>query len=353
MVLSALVGAAAVALVVWQWERLTQLPAVLRAANWAWIAAAVLCQALSVTGLARLQLRLLNVGGRRHPYPPVLATTYAGNAISVSLPLVGSTASAVFSYRRFQLIGAEKTLAAWSLAVAGLFSTIAYFTLSSAGALMSGSVGIAAAGLVTMVVGVFPATTMIIGLQRPRVRAAAIVVIASVVRLGRRLTRRSGDDPSNAAASAINRIAEFRLGSRDIRIAARFALVNRMADVVCLVCALQAVGVPIPWHAILLVWAAGAGTSTLGLTPGGLGVVEAALSLALIAAGVPAAGAISGVLLYRFIKLWLVFAAGTVTLVVIRSRRGGSGPVAAREEPDRVLDGSGGPPPRADGTGEN
>lgn len=307
----------------WQWDHLGTLPAVLREANWAWVGAAVVCQAASVSALARLQRRLLAVDGGRPDYPAVLATTYAGNAISASLPIVGTAASAVFSYQRFQRIGAEKAVAAWSLAVAGLFSTVALFSLSAVGALMSGSVGVAAAGLVTMLGGVLPILLAIFGLGHPAIRRTVTGLLAALLRTGRRLTRRPVEGVALAAGLAVERIAHFRLSRNDLSRASRFALSNRLADIGCLLCALYAVGAPIPWHGFLLAWAAGAGTSTLGLTPGGLGVVEAALSMALVAAGVPTALAVSAVLIYRFVKLWLVLGAGAITLIVIRSRARG------------------------------
>jgi uncharacterized membrane protein YbhN (UPF0104 family) len=45
-------------------------------------------------------------------------------------------------------------------------------------------------------------------------------------------------------------------------------------------------------------------------TPGGLGAVEAALSAALTAAGLPGATAVSAVLLFRTLTFWLPVPAG-------------------------------------------
>jgi hypothetical protein len=55
---------------------------------------------------------------------------------------------------------------------------------------------------------------------------------------------------------------------------------------------------------------AGTGGSSLNLTPGGLGVVEAALTGALVALGVPANQALTAVLVYRAISFWLAIAIG-------------------------------------------
>lgn len=338
VLVSIALGAAVVALVVWQRHRLDDLPDVLSDANWAWIAAAIGFQAASVAGLARLQRRLLNVDGRHHPLRPILATTYAGNAISQSLPIVGAAASALFAYRRFLHIGAEKAVAAWALAVAGLYSTITFVTLSAVGALLTGSVAVAVAGLGTLLIGVVPVVVLLSGLHHPRIRTLVIRLLAAVLGLAGRVVRKSSVDPLAAATSSIEQIAGLHLTRRDALMAARFALLNWTADIACLVAALAAVGAPIPWHGLVLAWAAGAGASSLGLTPGGLGVVEAALSLALVAAGLPLGLAVSGVLLYRFVKLWLVLAAGVVTLLVIRARARVTEPSGVDVRPRDLLE---------------
>ena len=324
-------GAAVAALVVWQHHRLDDLPQVLGDANWLWIGAAILFQAASMAGLARLQRRLLNVDGRHHRLLPILATTYAGNAISQSLPIVGSAASAVFAYRRFLHIGAEKAVAAWALAVAGLYSTITFVALSAVGAVLTGSIGVAVAGVGTLLVGVVPVVVLLSGLHDPRIRALVIRLVAAVLSLSQRVLHSPSGVPATVATASIEQIAGLHLSRRDALMAARFALLNWTADIGCLAAALAAVGAPIPWHGLILAWAAGAGASSLGLTPGGLGVVEAALSLALVAAGLPVGLAVSGVLLYRFIKLWLVLAAGVVTLLVIRVRAGAGSTLAPIE----------------------
>ena len=173
------------------------------------------------------------------------------------------------------------------------------------------------------------------GLHHPRIRALVIRILATVLSLVQRLLRKSPDGAVATATSSIEQIAGLHLSRRDALMAARFAVLNWTADIACLAAALAAVGAPIPWHGLILAWAAGAGASSLGLTPGGLGVVEAALSLALVAAGLPLGLAVSGVLLYRFVKLWLVLAAGVVTLLVIRARAGVGEPPLV----DAALDG--------------
>ena len=65
---------------------------------------------------------------------------------------------------------------------------------------------------------------------------------------------------------------------------------NWVFDLFCLTFSIRAAGAHVPWWGIVLAWAAGTGGASLNLTPGGLGVVEAALTGALVALGADHAG---------------------------------------------------------------
>ena len=58
----------------------------------------------------------------------------------------------------------------------------------------------------------------------------------------------------------------------------------------CLACAIHATGQPVPWHGLLLAYAAGAAVGSTGLTPGGFGLVEATLTAALVGVGMTSGG---------------------------------------------------------------
>jgi len=90
------------------------------------------------------------------------------------------------------------------------------------------------------------------------------------------------------------------------------AVGNWLADCLCLTAAIAAVGAPIPWQGLLLAYVGAAGVNSLGLTPGGLGVVEAALTAGLVAAGLDGADALAATLVYRLVSFWLVMVSGWV-----------------------------------------
>lgn len=62
----------------------------LRHLDWAWIPPALVAEFTSMTAFARAQRRLLRGGGIDLRFVSVVAVTYAGNAISVSLPVAGA-----------------------------------------------------------------------------------------------------------------------------------------------------------------------------------------------------------------------------------------------------------------------
>ena len=69
--------------------------------HWLWIPAAVLLESASMAAFAIMLRRLLAAGGTRVGIRPMLATVYAANAVSVSVPLAGPTLATAFTFRRF------------------------------------------------------------------------------------------------------------------------------------------------------------------------------------------------------------------------------------------------------------
>ena len=98
------------------------------------------------------------------------------------------------------------------------------------------------------------------------------------------------------------------------------ATLNWVANIACLALALLATRSRVPWSGLILAWSVGVGAGSFGITPGGLGLVEAALAGALIAAGVHTPQAVATVLVYRLISFWLVDALGWMLYVTTRKR---------------------------------
>jgi uncharacterized protein (TIRG00374 family) len=82
-----------------------------------------------------------------------------------------------------------------------------------------------------------------------------------------------------------------------------------------------AVGAAVPWRALLLIYGVATVVGSVGITPGGIGLVEGTLCLGLVRAGVPGDQALAAVLLYRLISFWLVTAVGWLVLLYLRLER--------------------------------
>jgi uncharacterized protein (TIRG00374 family) len=73
----------------------------------------------------------------------------------------------------------------------------------------------------------------------------------------------------------------------------------------------------VPTGHVVIAYLAATVAVALVPTPGGIGSVEAALTVALVAAGGPVAVATAVVLAYRVITVWLPLLPGAVTLGVL------------------------------------
>jgi uncharacterized protein (TIRG00374 family) len=136
----------------------------------------------------------------------------------------------------------------------------------------------------------------------------------------RQVTRRPARAVEPVVRGAVETVAALRLSRADAAMTAWWSVTNVLATIACLALSIVAVGGEVPWGVLILAWAASSGISLLGLTPGGIGIVEVALSATLIAAGMDNATAIAAALIYRGISFWLSLAAGGVILAVIRAR---------------------------------
>jgi hypothetical protein len=186
---------------------------------------------------------------------------------------------------------------------------------------VSGNLAAEITGIVVMAVVVLPLIGLRVGARHPVIRGKLVAASVRLVGLARRVARRDGQAPETMISEAMEQISSLRLTPVDKLAAAIFSVTNWGFDIACLAWAIKAVGLPIPWEALVLAWAAGAGAASFNVTPGGLGVVEPALAGALVAARLPSAKAMSAVLLYRFISFWFVLSVGWLSYALIRRRR--------------------------------
>jgi hypothetical protein len=115
--------------------------------HWLWAPAAIMLESASMAAFAIMLRRLLAADGASIGVRPMLATAYAANAVSVSVPVAGPGLATAFTFRRFTRQGADAPLAGWSLLAGGMVSAAAAALVLAGGGLAPGNVLAAAAAV--------------------------------------------------------------------------------------------------------------------------------------------------------------------------------------------------------------
>ena len=273
----------------------------LGSANPAWIAVAVLGSA--VTYFAAAQNLAAFVPKRLHPLRGSLvqlSTAFVGVAMP---PTVGHVAvNARYLHKEgvdegsisaavtlSQLVNIVTTVLL--LVVIGLLtgSGLSRFKIAPGGNLVIGLAVIA--GVLALLLSVPQTRNKLIGLVRPHLRRAWPRLLDAV------------SQPARLAISA---------GAN---------LLLTAAYIVAFIAALRAVGAHPAILPASVVYLAGNAVGAAAPTPGGLGGVEAVLAAGLTAMGIPAAQAISGVLVFRIATFWLPIPAGWLSYLWLQRRR--------------------------------
>jgi putative heme transporter len=281
---------------------------------------AVLCERASMIAFARVQVRLLRAGGQRLTLASVTGIVFAGNALSISVPIAGPGLAVAFTYRELDRRQIKHSAAAFALVVSGVLSTVSLMLIVAAGLLASGNAVAAVLGLVPVIAIVGGIAAVLLSLRFPVWRGRLERTAVRGVRVAQRLRRTSGGPPETVVATARRQLADLHLRRRDWVMAAILTFVNWLGDAACLTLSIRAAGLHVPLRDLLLVWSAGQAAGSLAFTPGGLGIVEAALIAAMVGVGLPAARAAVAVMIYRMISLWAVVLVGWIFFIVIRTR---------------------------------
>lgn len=300
----------ALAALVWNRDRLPDLGSLLTAAGRAepgWLAVVVVAGAGSMGAFARLQRRLLRIGGLRMSRRRAFAITYAGNALSTTLP-AGPAVSVVYTFRQFTRGGAPARLATAVILAGGVITTSAY-TLIGLLALLAeprsrGPVLVALAAPAAVALLAAPV------LLRPGARAA---LAAPPRRACRRVLahRRVAPHAAGLSARLAGMRGVLRPSGRDWAALGALAVLNWAFDILALFAAAHAVGAAVSPHGVALAYfAAQAAGSALPLLPGGLGAIETSMAAALVALGAAPAPAVAAVGSYRLVSYWAVVAVG-------------------------------------------
>jgi len=292
----------------------------LKTADDSWLALAAVAQVGSMLMFALQQRRLLRVFGVSMPINRAIALTYARTAISIAMP-AGAAISSGFALRQFRSRGADIGAATAVIIAAGVQSIAALVLVYLA---WFASVGVAghqeSFGLLIGVSAVAVTVIALCFLPRRRHRRAAGgprpvshgVATPSIQRRPRWLY-----DIVEAAANSLRSASS--LTARDWAAGGGYAMANVAADVACLLAVAHALGLGLPVIAIVGAYLAVQIVRQLPITPGGIGLVEAGLLVALVTAGGRNTTAAAVVLIYRLLSCWLVAPVGLVAWIGLRA----------------------------------
>lgn len=283
----------------------------------AWFAAMIAAQAGSLWCLAKLQALCMGVSLTR----PFLASSLASGALGRVLP-GGSATAAATQYGMLVQAGVEGTVIGVGLAAGTLLQLAALCALpllALPAVALGLSVPTALARSVAVSAGLF---VVLLGLTALALRSDRVLSAAGrAIAWARRRLRRGEPEPSELPSRLIAQrdqvvgVLEDRWRQALVVTAGRWLL-----DFLTLEAALAAIGAHGSLALALLAYAATQLLAQIPVTPGGLGVVEAALTGSLVVAGASAGQAALATLAYRLVSYWLVVLAGLVAWLGMRSK---------------------------------
>jgi uncharacterized membrane protein YbhN (UPF0104 family) len=303
------------------WHSLAGALAELRTPHWGWVAGAIGAEVASMGTYARMQRALLRAAGTKVSIRRLVATAYAAHSLSATLP-GGPVFSTTFNFQQMRRFGASAAVASWCIALSGTLSTVSLVVIGSVGGILARHSGswhsLVGYGLAALVIafGVRLLAAHPQWLDRP-VRA----LLGGV----NKVRRRPPGHGEDALLSFIEQLRTIRVHPARFAGAVVLALLNWLFDALCLWMCCVAVGAPgINATKLVIAYCAGMAAASLPIVPGGLGVVDGALILGLVAGGLPSSYAVAAVVLYRLVSFGFIIGTGWLVWLVIRTRPGPS-----------------------------
>jgi uncharacterized protein (TIRG00374 family) len=286
--------------------------------SWSWAAMAFAAELASIPPLAEAQRIVLGAAGTTPDRWRMNLVTLASNAVSMSVP-AGVAVAEGYTYSRYRRLGAGAAVAAWAELASGALAFAALAAMALAGAALGGGAArnVLLPLLSVVVAGSFTAAALF---RHPHILIAGVDWVerhigghlGPVVARAAMRTRELSQQLTFAHPTVLTWTAAFWL-----------SMANWVLDAACLALCFQAVGGPIPWGAVLLAFAGSKVVSSIGITPGGVGIVEGGLVATFVALGTSGPTAVAAVLLYRvltFVGL-VVIGWGAVALLSVETSR--------------------------------
>ncbi len=277
--------------------------------RWGWIILGAAAEGGSLVAFAMVQRNLLRAGGVTLGPGPITAVTLVSITITNSIP-AGPVMAALFTFRQFRRRGADDVLAAWVIMATFVFAGVSLALVAGIGAAVAGAEG-ANLDLIGVIVTVLIGAVLM-GVLFVQHRAL-IWLVSAAFRLCHRVSGWPRGDLAARIDAVISRLTAIRLSVGQALGVTAWGLANWFLDCSCLGMAFRAVGVGIPWKGLLLAYGGAQLAVNLPVTPGGLGVVEGTLTIALVAYGGAETSTVAAVLLYRILSFWGELPFGWIT----------------------------------------
>ncbi|MER7052396.1 lysylphosphatidylglycerol synthase transmembrane domain-containing protein [Streptomyces sp. NPDC000351] len=256
-------------------------------AQWGWVAAAVLFSAASYVAAA---MALLGFVPEKVPFPRTVAAQVAGSFVKIVAPAaVGGVA---LNTRFLQRAGVRPGLAVASVGASQLFGLGCHILMLLSFGYLTGT---------EKTPSLSPSRTVIAGLLTV---AVLVLVVTSVPFLRKFVVTRV----RSLFAGVVPRMLDVLQRPQKLVTGIGGMLLLTACFVMCLDASIRAFGdesTSISLASVAVVFLAGNALGSAAPTPGGVGAVEATLTVGLIAVGLPKEVAAPAVLLYRLLTLWL------------------------------------------------
>lgn len=257
-------------------------------AQWGWVAAAVLFSALSYFAAA---MALLGFVPERVPFMRAVAAQVAGSFVKIVAPAaVGGVA---LNTRFLQRAGVRPGLAVASVGASQLFGLGCHILMLLSFGYLTGT---------EKTPSLSPSRTVIAGLLTV---AVLVLVVTSVPFLRKFVVTRV----RSLFAGVVPRMLDVLQRPQKLITGIGGMLLLTACFVMCLDASIRAFGndqtTTLSLASVAVVFLAGNALGSAAPTPGGVGAVEATLTVGLIAVGLPKEVAAPAVLLYRLLTLWL------------------------------------------------
>lgn len=289
-----------------------------------WLALAAVCELVSYVAYASAQRGLVRAAGHRLNLRWLASLAVAAQAVNNFLP-AGALAANLFNFRQLRRAEVPAPASGWILLMTSVLNIAALAGLALIGSELTGEDGGALAAVHDVSLALLAGAAAAALLASPRVRALrpCRCVAPGLARAGHALLarHRGAGTIARRARESLTQLAHVKLSRRGVATAGGLLALCWLADACCLVSAFLAIGTRPPWSVLLLAYCGAQLVSYLPLTPGGLGLVEGSLALALTAGGVGVGHVLAAVLLYRMMSYWATLPLGGFGYLSLR--RGG------------------------------